>query len=52
MLILEIVVAWCILSVPAALLIGAVLYRSGKADVMRPREASWEPTVRAHSLPV
>ena len=49
MLILEIVVAWCILSVPAALLVGAALYRSGNAMTRR-REPSWEPTGRVGSL--
>lgn len=52
MLILEIVVAWCILSVPAALLVGAVLYRSSKATMVRARAQSWEPTVPVGSVPV
>jgi hypothetical protein len=50
MLILEIVLAWCILSVPASLVVGTVLYRSGNAELMRP---SWDQIpVRTASFPI
>ena len=50
MLILEILVAWFVVSVPAALLCGAALYRTSSEALTN--TVPWEPAMRSGRQPV
>jgi hypothetical protein len=50
MLILEIMAAWFVVSVPSALLCGAALYRTSSEALTN--SVPWEPTMRGGRRPV